>query len=91
VRIGSFDDHPMSSRVGSLEVEMVLLRNVVVADRTANHYMCIGAFGLSACVSNASCLRDHVPLSLRGRQSSINFYYCKPGKSLTTQAIIFYF
>jgi hypothetical protein len=57
------NDHSISSKIVSSEVEMVLLRDIVVADRKTNHYMCIGAFGLRAFLSDASCLRDHVPLA----------------------------
>jgi hypothetical protein len=63
VEIGGLNDHSTSPEVVSSEVEMVLLRDIVVADWKTNHYMCIGAFELRAFLSDASCLRDHVPLA----------------------------
>jgi hypothetical protein len=61
----NFDDHSISPSVISSEVEIVLLRVIVVGDRKTNHYMCVGASGLRACVSDTSCLRDAYAITSR--------------------------
>jgi hypothetical protein len=63
VETEGLNDHSISLRVVSSEEEMILLKKIVVADWKTNHYMCIGAFGFRAFLSDASCLRDRVPLA----------------------------